>query len=192
MLEQPVGHLLQHEAHVLEADLLADDVERHRREAVVHGAHGAGEHRAVAHAGVEQAQRRRAWMDVGQLHADALGDHPLLAAGGDEQQVFLPVVVKAEVLGGARSGGLRRSGRDADRGSVHGRLRLARDEGAHAVHRVGGDASAKPQPVDQLAVVHRQPPERRFRHTGAAAVLGDVAQERFAHRTTSRIVIDGK
>ena len=76
MLEQPVGHLLQHEAHVLEADLLAHDVERHGREAVVHGAHGAGQHRAVAHAGVEQAQRRRARMDVGQFHADALGDRP--------------------------------------------------------------------------------------------------------------------
>ena len=34
-------------------------------------------------------------------------------------------------------------------------------------------------------------PNVEFRHAGAAAVLGDVAQERFAHRTTSRIAIAG-
>ena len=34
MLEQAVRHLLQHQPHVLEADLLADDVERHRGKAV--------------------------------------------------------------------------------------------------------------------------------------------------------------
>ena len=70
------------------------------------------EHGAVAHAGVEHAHRRRARMDVGELHADALGDHPFLAAGGDEQQVFLPVVVEAEVVRGA--GGRLRPRRRAD------------------------------------------------------------------------------
>ena len=121
MLEQPVGHLLQHQPHVLEADLLAHDVERHRREAVVHGAHGAREHRAVAHSGVEQAKRGRARVDIGELHPDALGDHPFLAAGGDEQQVFLAVVVEAEVVrrpgGGLRNCEDKADGRAVDRGS---------------------------------------------------------------------------
>ena len=44
------------EAHVLEADFLADDVERHGRKALVHRAHHARQHRAVADAGVEHAQ----------------------------------------------------------------------------------------------------------------------------------------
>ena len=35
MLEEPVRHLFEREPDVLEADLLADDVERHGREAVV-------------------------------------------------------------------------------------------------------------------------------------------------------------
>ena len=127
-------------------------------------------------------------MDVGELHADALGDHPLLAAGGDEQQVFLAVVVEAEVVGGA--GGWRRRTRAAVRTGApftHA-VRLAGDEGAHAVHGVGGDAAAEAQPADELAVVHRETPERRFGHAGAAAVLGDVAQQRFAQRTTSRTI----
>ena len=82
---------------VLQADLLADHVERQRREAAVHLAHDAGQHRAVAHAGVEHAQGRRLGMQVGQLHADAARDHLLLAAGVDEQQVLLPVVEEAEI-----------------------------------------------------------------------------------------------
>ena len=69
MLEEAVGHLVEREPHVLEADLLADDVERHGREAVVHRAHHARQHGAVADAGIEDAHRRRARMDVGELHA---------------------------------------------------------------------------------------------------------------------------
>ena len=67
MLEEAVRHLLQGEADVLEADLLADHVERHVRKAVVHRAHHAQQHGAVADAGVEHAHRRRARMDVGEL-----------------------------------------------------------------------------------------------------------------------------
>ncbi len=98
MLEQSVGHLFEHEAHVFETDLLAHDVERHGGEAVVHGAHRARENGAVAHPGIEQSQRRGAGVNVGEFHPDALGDHPLLAAGCDEQQVLLAVVVEAEVV----------------------------------------------------------------------------------------------
>ena len=97
MLDETVRHLLQGEADVLQADLLADDVERHGGEAVVHRAHHPRQHGAVADAGVEHAHRRRARMDVGELERDAVGDHPLLAAGVHEQQIFLPVVEEAEI-----------------------------------------------------------------------------------------------
>ena len=97
MLAETVGHLLQRKAHVLEADLLADHVERHMRETVVHCAQHAQHHSAVADAGIEHAHGRRARMDVGELERDAIGDHPLFAAGIDEEEIFLPVVEEAEV-----------------------------------------------------------------------------------------------
>ena len=40
-------------------------------------------------------------MQVGELHRDALRHHPLLAAGVDEQQVLLAVVVEAEIAAAA-------------------------------------------------------------------------------------------
>jgi hypothetical protein len=43
-------------------------------------------------------------MDIGELQPDALGDHPFLAAGVDEEQIFLPVVVEAEILAVASPG----------------------------------------------------------------------------------------
>ena len=105
MLVEAVGHLVEREARVLQADLLADHVERQRRKAPVHLAHDAGQHRAIAHAGVEHAQGRRLGMQVGELHADAPRDHLLLAAGVDEQQVLLPVVEEAEVARAVLPGG---------------------------------------------------------------------------------------
>ena len=94
---EAVGHFLQAEARVLEADLLADGIERQRGKAPVHFAQHAREHGAVAHAGVEHAHRGRRGMDVRELQADAAGDGFLLAAGIDEQQIFLAVVEEAEV-----------------------------------------------------------------------------------------------
>src|SRR4029079_15694574 len=65
MLDEAIRHLVQRQTDVLEADLLADDIEWRGREAVVHGAHHAREHGTVADAGIEYAHRRRAWMDIG-------------------------------------------------------------------------------------------------------------------------------
>ncbi len=59
MLEEPVRHLLEAEAHVLEADLLGHREHRHGRELRVRVAQEPREHRGVAHARVEDAQRRR-------------------------------------------------------------------------------------------------------------------------------------
>src|SRR6202167_5048487 len=100
MLEQPVRHLFEREAHVLEADLLADDIVRRGGEAVVERAHHAFEHGAVADAGVEHAHARRARMDAGDFEPDALGHHPFLAAGVDEEEIFLAAVEVARPLDG--------------------------------------------------------------------------------------------
>ncbi|MND09661.1 hypothetical protein D3C83_331730 [compost metagenome] len=54
MLDETIRQLVERQAHVLEADLLAHDQERHDRKAAVHGPHDVAQHRGVAHAGVEQ------------------------------------------------------------------------------------------------------------------------------------------
>ena len=64
--------------------------------------------------------------------------------------------------------------------AVH-RGRLPLDEGSDALRGVGRDPAAQAQPADKLAVVDREPPEGRFRHARPAAVIGDVAQQSFAH-----------
>src|ERR1700751_3253839 len=104
MLEQPIRHLVEHEADVLEADLLPDDVAGQGRKALVHSAHHARQHSAVADPGVENANGGRPRIDIAQFHRDPLRDDPLLATGIDEQQVFLSVVVEAENRLTSRSG----------------------------------------------------------------------------------------
>ncbi len=192
MLVEAVDHLAQGEAHVLEADLLADDVERHRREAPVHLAHHAREHRAVAHAGVEQAHRGRARMDVAELEPDALRHHVLLAAGVDEQQVLLPVVEEAEVLFRRRVARMhdrqRRQRAGADQRQQL-RRRIARARGAVLHHELvdplqglRSDPRTVAQPRDELAVVHRAPAESGLGHASATAEFGDAAQQAAGYR----------
>src|SRR5580704_4252409 len=100
MLEQPVRHLVERQSDVLEAELLARDIERHVGKAAVHRAHHPRQHGAVAAAGVEYPERRWPRMDAGQLQRYPFRDHPLLAAGMDEQQIFLPILEKPEIAAG--------------------------------------------------------------------------------------------
>ena len=102
MFEQAVRHLFQHQPHVLVADLLGDDVERHGRETRVQRPHHPRQHGAVADTGVEDPQRRRRRLQIAEFERNPVGDFGLLAAGRDEQQVFLPVVEEPET-GGAIS-----------------------------------------------------------------------------------------
>ena len=187
MLVEPVRHLLQREPDVLEADLLADDIERHVREAVVHRAHHPQHHRAVADAGIEHAHRRRPRMDVAELQRHAVRDHPFLAAGVDEQQILLPVVEEAEIAlrvvarrgaaagrgPTARAGG----GRSMIEGRALSRRRGCVHEGADAVERVGRDPPAVAQPRRELAVVDGAAAEGRFGEPGLAAIVGDFLQQ---------------
>ena len=63
-------------------------------------------------------------------------------------------------------------------------MRFAGDKGPYALDRVGRDPAAEAQPPDELAVIDGEAPKRRFRDAGTATIFGDVAQQRFAHRTT--------
>ncbi len=173
MLEQPVRHLVERQADVLEAELLARDIERHMRKAAVHRAHHPRQHGAVAEAGVEYPQRRRPRMDAGELQRHPLRDHPLLAAGVDEQQIFLPVLEKPEIAAGVAL--LRRHLEAARR--RHATRRRGRDIGLDTIQRIDGDSLALAQPMHQLAVIDRAAAESRFRHIGLAAELGDLAQD---------------
>ena len=115
VLGESVRELLQGEPHVLQADLLADDEERHGGEVPVKLSEHARHHGTVAGPGVEHPQRGWRGRERRQLGADALADRPLLAAGGHEQQVLLPVVEEAEraLVGhvGLQFIGLAREGR---------------------------------------------------------------------------------
>ena len=187
VLVEAVRHLVERQPHVLEAHLLADEVERQRREAGVQLAHHARERRAIAHAGVEHAHRRRAGVDVRELQADAARDHALLAAGVDEQQIFLPVVEEAEVARRRGLGGWRacRRGRDADqaaqlrRGGGGGGPVVAHEH-ADALEGLGRDTRAGAQAGDELAVVHRAAAEGGFRDPVVAAELRDAVEQRAA------------
>ena len=189
MLEEPVRHLLQGEADVLEADLLADHVERRVRKAVVHRPHHPQQHGAVAHAGVEHAQRRRARMDIGEFEPDPAGDHPLFAAGVDEQQVFLPVVEEAEValriaLTGRdrsrRSGGT--AGGRAGRSMIAGRAAFAAVRLLSMKPRMRSSVSVVIRPplrsrAVELAVIDGTAAEGGFRKPAVPAIVGDFLQQ---------------
>ena len=130
----------------------------------MHGPHHPEQDRAVAHAGVEHPQRRRARVNIGELEPDPAGHHPLFAAGVDEQQVFLPVVEEAEVAlwialpgrdRGRRSRNPRRPRRPIDdRGTrgVRGHAVVVH-EASDAVERLGRDPSAIAEPRGELAVI---------------------------------------
>ena len=172
MLEQPVRHLFERQADVLEAQFLARDIERHMGEADVHRAHHPRQHGAVADAGIEDPQCRRPRMDGGQFQRDPLRDHPLFAAGVDEQQVFLAVLEETEIA--SRVALFGRHHEPARRRHPAGRG--GGDIGLDAVQRIDGDPLALPQAVHQLAVIDRPPPERRLRHVGLAAEFGDLGE----------------
>ncbi len=112
-------------------------------------------------------------MDAGELQRHAIGDHPLLAAGMDEQQVFLPVLEEAEIA--ARIALLRRNLKAPRR--RHPARHGGGDIGLDAVQRVDGDALALAQTMHQLAVIDRAPAESRFRHIRLAAEFGNLAQD---------------
>ena len=81
------------------ADLLARDVERHVREAPMHGTQHARKHRAVADTGVEQAHCGRTRVNVREFQRDPPRHNLLLATGVHEQKVLLAIVEEAEVAG---------------------------------------------------------------------------------------------
>src|SRR5579875_1524198 len=196
MLDKTVGHLVQREPNILQADFLADDIERHGREAVVHVAHDTREHGAIADAGVENAHGGRARMDVGELEPDAGCDLPLFRAGVHEQEVFLPVVEETEITFRIAAGRRRRRRRRRRRYRpyvLHGwrveehappprpRVGIARHEGADALERVGGNATAVAKAACQFAVIDGAPTESRLGESARPAKFGDFLQDLFVY-----------
>src|SRR5262249_18350236 len=82
---------------VFQAQFLACHIKRHVGETAVHRAQHPRQHCAVANTRVEHPQCRWTGMDTGKLERNPVRNHPLLAAGMDEQQVFLAVFEKAEI-----------------------------------------------------------------------------------------------
>ena len=182
MFEQAIGHFLERHPHVFVRDLLGDDIERHGRKARVHRPHDPRQNGAVADAGVEHPDRRRSGMDVGEFERDAMGDLGLLAAGRDEQEIFLPIVEEAEAgRGRVRLRLAARRGDEAgqacgpwrglQRGPAYGQ------KGADLLQRFRGDPRAVAKPRDELPVVDDAPSEGRFRGPRFATEIPDLAED---------------
>src|ERR1700688_3819330 len=97
MLKETIGHFLQRQSHVFEADFLTNDIARHVREAIMHGAHYSRKHRAIADAGIEHANRWWSRMQIGEFLGDAMRHFPFFTAGIDEEQILLAVIEEAEI-----------------------------------------------------------------------------------------------
>src|SRR4051812_8298791 len=97
MFEETIRKFFKGQPNIFKADFLADNIERHCRITPVHGSHDARQHRSVAHARVEQAQRGWMWRDVVEFHGHSIRNGPLFTAGVDEHQVFLPIVKESKV-----------------------------------------------------------------------------------------------
>ena len=78
----------------------------------MHRPHHPRQHGAVADAGIEDAKRRRRRLQIAEFERDPVADLGLLAAGRDEQQVFLAVVEESEAR---RRDGVGGSGRAVQR-----------------------------------------------------------------------------
>jgi len=121
---------------------------------------------------VEDPQRRRTGVDAGKLQRHPLRGNPLLAAGMDEQQVFLPVLEETEIAAGIALLGRDFKAARRRHPARHG----GGDIGLDPIQRVDGDALALAQTVHQLAVVDGPAAERRLRHIGLTAELRNLAQ----------------
>ena len=131
------------------------------------------QHRSVADTGIEYPQGRRPGMDAGKLQRHPVRDHPLLAAGMDEQQVFLPVLEKPEIAAGIALLGRNLEAPRRRHSARHG----SGDIGLDPLQRVDGDPLALAQTVHQLAVVDGAAAKRQLRHVGLAAEFGNQAQD---------------
>ena len=184
VLEESVGDLVQGQPYVLVADLLADDIERHCREARVHSPHHTRKHRAVAHAGVEHPNRGRGWMDIAEFERYPMGDVGLLAACRNEQQIFLPIVEEAEA--GRLDVGFRLAektvpGRRPDRRNRR-RAAVLRNIRANFIEGAGRNLGAVAQTGDQLSVIDDASPERQFGRARFAAIIPDFPKNTFGSR----------
>ena len=114
-------------------------------------------------------------MNQAELHARALGDHPLLAACVDEHQVFLAVVVEAEgSLLVASSRLCRPAGRSGARSAQLAAVRLMiREELARLSERRRLHLPSVAEPADEAPVAQRLAAEGAGRHALSFAVLLD-------------------
>ena len=53
----------------------------------------------MSHRKIENPRRRRMGRNFRKLHRGTTGDHPLPGARIDKQQIFLPIIKEAEILG---------------------------------------------------------------------------------------------
>jgi hypothetical protein len=173
MLEKPIRHLLQRQPDVLEAELLAGDIERHMRKAA--------DASSASPAPARCRRRRRRRTPAAPGAGDGCWQAP--APRARRPPAFRCRCGRtAGISGGSRKSGNCRADRAFRWHLKPARRRHAAGHrcghiGLDPVQRVDGDALALAQAVHQLAVVDGAPAERRFRHIRLAAELGDLAED---------------
>jgi hypothetical protein len=187
MLNKSINHFSQCKTHVLEADLLAHDIERHGGITVVHGAHDACQNASIANARIKDAQGWRSRINISQFLRDSIGYLPLLAAGVNEKKVFLAVVVKEKILIRVDLAA-RRQGREIWR-RAPGRAQRQRHsafallvtghERVDLVERIGRDPTAVSQSRHQLSVIDGRAAECGFGKSGFLAKLAYFHEQLF-------------
>ena len=190
MLVEPVRHLVEREPDILEADLLAGDVERHVRNS----------DRASRASRASAPCRRRDRHRTGAPPADADGCWRVPARPGWRPPTSRCRCSRTEDI----SAGCRRSGNSAAPSSLalagaagspvqgrwpaaghhvddHGTRGFFSTVGGHeradAIERFGGDAPAVAQARYELSVVDGSPPEGEFGYAGPTAIVGDFLQQ---------------
>jgi hypothetical protein len=139
-------------------------------------------------------------VDVAEFERHAFADHPLLAAGVDEQEVLLPIVeepkVPLRILPGRAGcgrcwrngrgrrrrterlqGGLLRRNTAGDHCRPRGRGAVVGHERADSVEGLRGDAAAVAQPAGELAIVDGAAPKGGFGKAGLPAILRNLLKK---------------
>ena len=102
VLGEAVCHLLEPKAHIFHTDFLGRHQERNLRKTVVHCPQHMRQYLCVPHTRIKQTQRRWFRIQPLELFVNTLRNRPLFIGGGDEQQILLAAVKKAQRLSGCR------------------------------------------------------------------------------------------
>ena len=184
MFEQPVGHLFEREPHILVADFLGHDVERHGRKAsmqrpalpadnTVPSPTPASKIRSAGGDGCKlpSSSEIRLATSVFSLQVETNSRYFCRLSKNRKPAGWMSVARRQPAVDR-----LRRQRDGLFCGASANGLRVFGQKGADLVQRAGGDPGAIAQARDQLAVIDDEPPEGGFGRLRRAAIFADFAE----------------